>query len=274
MRRRRARIAAASVAGLAAAGVLAGVWTAQAGEPSHRVGASPASSASSGPSSSHGAAAPIPGQTSVPDPKLPAPLVNMDIAHAAATGGKAVNITIDDGPDPVWTPKVLQVLKENGVKATFCMIGPQAAAHPEVVRQVVADGNRLCDHTVSHNTSMDHMPDSYQSKEILDAEQMIEKASGGVKPMYYRAPGGAFTPYSRQIAASQGMRPLGWNVDTKDFDRPGVPTIVKTLKSELPNGPTILFHDGGGNRGQTVAALKEILPWLRQQGYGFSFPVR
>ncbi|WP_241968589.1 polysaccharide deacetylase family protein [Streptomyces sp. ICBB 8177] len=260
------------MAGLAAAGVLAGVWTAQAGEPSHRTVAAPAASTSAG--ASNGAPTPIPGQTSVPDPKLPAPVVNMDIAHAAATGGRAVNITIDDGPDPVWTPKVLQVLKENGVKATFCMIGPQAAAHPEVVRQVVADGNRLCDHTVSHNTSMDHMPDSYQSKEILDAEQMIEKASGGVKPMYYRAPGGAFTPYSRQIAASQGMRPLGWNIDTKDFDRPGVPTIVSTLKSELPNGPTILFHDGGGNRGQTVAALKEILPWLRQQGYGFSFPVR
>lgn len=72
---------------------------------------------------------------------------------------------------------------------------------------------------------------------------MITKASGGVRPMYYRAPGGAFTPYSRHLAASQGMRPLGWNVDSKDFERPGTEAIVATVKNELSNGPTILFHD-------------------------------
>jgi peptidoglycan/xylan/chitin deacetylase (PgdA/CDA1 family) len=198
----------------------------------------------------------------------------MDIAHASDKGAHAVNITIDDGPDPVWTPKILRVLKENGVKAVFCMIGPQAAAHPEIVRQVVAAGHRLCDHTVSHDTTMATKSRAYQSKEILDAEQMIEHASGGVKPLYYRAPGGAFTPYSRQIAAARAMRPLGWNVDSKDFDRPGTAALVATVKNELPNGPTILFHDGGGDRGQTVAALRQLLPWLKQQGYAFGFPVR
>ncbi|MGW1895560.1 polysaccharide deacetylase family protein [Streptomyces sp. NPDC002004] len=200
--------------------------------------------------------------------------VSMDIAHASDRGAKGVNITIDDGPDPTWTPQVLQVLRENGVKATFCMVGTQAQAHPDLVKAVVAAGHRLCDHTVSHDTTMDTKSQAYQSQQILDAERMITQASGGVHPLYYRAPGGAFTPYSRQLAASHGMRPLGWNVDSKDFEHPGTNAVIATVKSEISNGPTVLFHDAGGDRSQTVAALREILPWLKQQGYSFGFPVR
>ncbi|MFJ9412657.1 polysaccharide deacetylase family protein [Streptomyces sp. NPDC101227] len=200
--------------------------------------------------------------------------VESSIVHASDRPGRSLNITIDDGPDPVWTPKVLEVLKKHGVKATFCMIGPQAAAHPDIVKQVVAAGHRLCNHTVSHNTGMDHRPQSYQSREILDAQKMIEKAAGGARVEYYRAPGGAFTPYSRQLAADHGMRPLGWNVDSKDFEGGSVATIESTVRGELSNGPTVLFHDGGGNRARTVESLDRLLPWMVQQGYGFGFPKR
>ncbi len=200
--------------------------------------------------------------------------VSAVIAHASDGGAHAVNITIDDGPDPTWTPQVLQVLRDNGVKATFCMVGTQAQAYPDMVKRVVAAGHRLCDHTVSHDTGMDHKSEAYQSQQILDAERQITKASGGVRPMYYRAPGGAFTPYSRKLAASHGMRPLGWNVDSKDFERPGTGAIVATVQRELHLGPTVLFHDAGGDRSQTVAALRTLLPWLKQQGYSFGFPVR
>ncbi|MFJ9846016.1 polysaccharide deacetylase family protein [Kitasatospora sp. NPDC101155] len=197
------------------------------------------------------------------------------IAHASEAGGNAVNITIDDGPDPVWTPKVLDVLKRYGVKATFCMIGPQAKAHPDLVKQVVAGGHRLCDHTVDHDTSMDKKPVAYQEKEILDAKKMIEEAAGGgANVLYYRAPGGSFTPDSRRIAAANGMRPLGWNVDSKDFTRPGTAAIVDTVKKEIGNGPTVLFHDGGGDRQQTVDALGQVLGWLKEQGRLTGFPVQ
>lgn len=189
-------------------------------------------------------------------------------------GARGVNITIDDGPDPVWTPQVLDVLREYGVKATFCMVGTQAQAHPDLVKKVVAAGHRLCDHSVSHDTTMDKKSQAYQSQQILGAERMITEASGGVRPMYYRAPGGAFTPYSRTLAASRGMRPLGWNVDSKDFERPGTDAIVATVERELPGGPTLLFHDAGGDRAQTVEALRRILPRLKEQGYSFGFPVR
>ncbi|WP_328763501.1 MULTISPECIES: polysaccharide deacetylase family protein [unclassified Streptomyces] len=197
------------------------------------------------------------------------------IAHASESGGNAVNVTIDDGPDPQWTPKVLAVLKKYDVKATFCMIGPQAKAHPDLVKRVVAGGHRLCDHTVDHNTAMDKKPVAYQEKQILDAKKMIEDAAGGgAKVEYYRAPGGAFTPESRRIAAANGMRPLGWNVDTKDFGKPGVAVIVNAVKNEIGNGPTVLFHDGGGNRAQTVEALDQVLAWLKDRGRPTGFPVR
>ncbi|MFF3485040.1 polysaccharide deacetylase family protein [Streptomyces sp. NPDC002701] len=234
---------------LAASG--ASVWTATAGP----VGSSPKAAASA-----------TPGGDVEP--------VAVTIAHASDKGPRGVNITIDDGPTPVWTPQVLDVLREYGVKATFCMVGTQAQAHPDLVKEVVAAGHRLCDHSVSHDTTMDKKPEAYQSQEILDAERMITEASGGVRPMYYRAPGGAFTPYSRELAASRGMRPLGWNVDTKDFEGPGTDAIVATVERELPNGPTLLFHDAGGDRSQTVEALSRILPRLKEQGYSFGFPVR
>ncbi|MCC9153573.1 polysaccharide deacetylase family protein [Streptomyces parvulus] len=230
----------------------ASVWTAQAdsvGGPSPKASASPA-----------------PGGAVKP--------VGTSIAHSSEAGPRGVNITIDDGPDPAWTPQVLDLLAEYEVKATFCVTGTQAAAHPDLVKDVVAAGHRLCDHSVSHDTGMDGKSEAYQSKEILDAEKMIIKASGGVRPMYYRAPGGAFTPYSRELAASHGMRPLGWNVDTKDFERPGTDAIVETVQRELANGPTLLFHDAGGDRSQTVEALRRVLPWLAEQGYSFGFPVR
>ncbi|MET7288030.1 polysaccharide deacetylase family protein [Streptomyces sp. NPDC005573] len=244
------RMIAAAV-GVTALAAATSVWTAQAGPVE----------GSRGGASAHPAA-----------PRT-AP-VQATIAHASEGGARAVNITIDDGPDPVWTPQVLRVLRANGVKATFCMVGPQAEAHPDLVRQVVAAGHRLCDHTVSHDTAMDSKSEAYQSQQILDAARQITRASGGVRPMYYRAPGGAFTPYSRHLAASHGMRPLGWNVDSKDFERPGTGTIVATVESELHNGPTLLFHDAGGDRSQTVAALSTVLPRLKQQGYSFGFPVR
>ncbi|MEV5174488.1 polysaccharide deacetylase family protein [Streptomyces flaveolus] len=246
------RVVAAAV-GVTAVAAATSVWTAQAGQ---------TGGGSAAPGASARAAAPK------------AHSVSATIAHSSDRGEHAVNITIDDGPDPVWTPQVLQVLRDNGVKATFCMVGTQAQAHPELVRQVVAAGHRLCDHTVSHDTTMDTKSQAYQAQQIEDAERQITKASGGVRPMYYRAPGGAFTPYSRKLAASHGMRPLGWNVDSKDFERPGSDAIIVTVERELPNGPTILFHDAGGDRSQTVTALRTLLPRLKQQGYAFGFPVR
>ncbi|MEU3406713.1 polysaccharide deacetylase family protein [Streptomyces sp. NPDC006670] len=260
----RARIAVAASAAAVAATVW-GVTTLLPAGADH-----PAHDAASGSS-----AAPADGKPGAGATPAPSTAVPESIAHASEAGGDAVDITIDDGPDPRWTPKVLDVLAKYDVKAVFCMIGPQAQAHPDLVKQVVAAGHRLCDHTMDHDTTMAKKPVSYQQAQILDAKKLIEEAAGGTAEVeYYRAPGGAFTPDSRRIAAAAGMRPLGWNVDTKDFGKPGTAAIVANVKREIGNGPTILFHDGGGDRSQTVAALDQVLAWLKDQGRPTGFPVR
>ncbi|MFI7355421.1 polysaccharide deacetylase family protein [Streptomyces avidinii] len=259
-RRRRAgsALAAAALGLLAAAGTPA--YAATDGSVDRAQDAPPA-----GHSVPAGTAASVQGAAS----KVP-----LEISRLAQGAGRHVAITIDDGPDPRWTPQVLQTLRENHVKATFCMIGTKAQKYPELVRAVAADGHQLCDHSVDHDVTMDHKPVAYQRQQILEGKAMIEKAVPGVPVTYYRAPGGAFTPDSRAIAAESGMRPLGWSVDPKDWSRPGLEAILSTVQGKLPQQPTVLFHDGGGDRSETVAALKKYLPWLTEQGYRFSFPAR
>ncbi|MET9693613.1 polysaccharide deacetylase family protein [Streptomyces sp. NPDC006514] len=265
-RRRAGYVAAAALLGLlAAAGTPAYaatdgsvVRTPDAPPSGH---SAPAGTAGKAQGTAHGAAQ---GASGVP----------LGISRLAQGAGRQVAITIDDGPDPRWTPQVLETLRKNHVKATFCMIGTKAQKYPELVRAVAADGHQLCDHSVDHDVTMDHKPVAYQRQQILDGKAMIEKAVPGVPVTYYRAPGGAFTPDSRAIAAASGMRPLGWSVDPKDWSRPGLKAILSAVEGKLPQQPTVLFHDGGGDRSETVAALKEYLPWLTEQGYGFSFPAR
>ncbi|MEU0040281.1 polysaccharide deacetylase family protein, partial [Streptomyces sp. NPDC006333] len=137
-RGRYGRVLAAAV-GMTAVAVTTSVWSAQAGPVESGPGRAVAPAHPAGPRAQGPARAPV----------------SVDIAHASDRGARGVNITVDDGPDPVWTPRVLKVLREYGVKATFCMVGTQAQAHPDLVRAVVAAGHRLCDHTVSHDTTMD-----------------------------------------------------------------------------------------------------------------------
>ncbi|WP_424891155.1 polysaccharide deacetylase family protein [Streptomyces sp. XH2] len=235
-------------------------------------GAGPSNSSGSGGSSGSGDKGRSPGAAPSGAATPPA-RVSAEITHESEDPGKTVNLTIDDGPEPGWTVKVLDLLKKYDAKATFCIIGSRAQEYPDLVKKVAAAGHRLCDHSVDHNTAMDKRPESYQERQVLDAQKSIEKAAGeGARVLYYRAPGGAFTPYSREVAASHGMRPLGWSVDTRDWQNPGVDRIVDTVKKGMKEGPTVLFHDGGGNRGQTVAALERLLPWFKEQGYAFSYP--
>ncbi|WP_344532908.1 polysaccharide deacetylase family protein [Streptomyces albiaxialis] len=200
------------------------------------------------------------------------PVTSRALTHRTAHGGKALALTLDDGPHPEWTPKVLDLLKSEHVKATFCLIGPNAERYPDLVKRIVAEGHRLCDHSVSHDTAMDHKPVPYQKSQILDAKKMIDKASGGARVHYYRAPGGAFTPDSRRIAASHGMRPLGWTADPGDWQLPGTDAIVRRAQQQVEPGSVLLLHDGGGNRSESYAALTQLIPWLKQQGYAFGFP--
>lgn len=218
------------------------------------------------PAASHGAAQALPMQPTA---------VSTALQHSAAAGGRSVALTFDDGPDPRWTPQILDLLAKHHAKATFCEIGPEAAAHPELVRAITAAGDALCDHSVHHDEQQSTKSVAYNRHEIVDAQHEITQAAGPGAPLwFYRAPGGDFSPVIRDIAAGHGLRPLAWTVDSEDWKRPGVATILNTINSELKPGGIILMHDGGGPREQTVQALSVLLDRLDAAGYTYSLPGR
>jgi peptidoglycan/xylan/chitin deacetylase (PgdA/CDA1 family) len=192
------------------------------------------------------------------------------IGHLKAPG--AIALTFDDGPDPTWTPKVLALLQKHHVQAVFCEIGREAEAYPAVVRQVVAAGDMLCDHTQNHDEHIASRSEQQIYAEINDAKVAIANATGGAAPLFFRAPGGDWSPEVEQIARSDGMTPLKWTVDPRDWARPGTQAIVQTVLRELRPGGVILLHDGGGDRSQTIAALSQLLDELPRLGYTFTTP--
>ncbi len=190
---------------------------------------------------------------------------------------QTVALTFDDGPDPRWTPEVLAVLQRHGAVATFCMVGDNAAGHEALVKQVVAAGNRLCDHTRTHDEQLPDRTPEEITDEVVGAGTDLSAVAGGAPVEWYRAPGGNWSTEIAELSADHGMQPLGWNVDPKDWERPGAEAIVaavqRQLQEQAPDGAIILMHDGGGARDGTVAALEQLIPWLAAQGYKFGFPV-
>lgn len=196
-----------------------------------------------------------------------------DLIRATAQAGKFVALTFDDGPDPVYTPQILDALSRAGAVATFCMVGANVTRHPELVRAVLARGMRLCDHTVSHDEDLSKRSEQRVTAEIAGCWSDLQVAAGADVPVpYFRAPGGSWSDLMREVAARQAMKPLSWSVDARDWTLPGTAQIVATVQQAVKPGAVVLLHDGGGRREQTVEALNQLLPWLVAQGYRFDFP--
>jgi peptidoglycan-N-acetylglucosamine deacetylase len=185
-------------------------------------------------------------------------------------GPKVVALTIDDGPSPVYTPQVLQILHKYGVIASFSMIGENAAAYPSVARDVAAAGHMIVNHTWNHD-DLTRMTPTAVRDEISRATDAIHTATES-HPAMFRAPYGYWSAAVFRCCAQAGLPPLDWSVDPRDWARPGVRSIVKTILSTTHTGSIILEHDGGGDRSQTVAALKMWLPRLLDAGYRFTTP--
>jgi peptidoglycan-N-acetylglucosamine deacetylase len=185
-------------------------------------------------------------------------------------GPKTIALTIDDGPSPVYTPEVLRVLGEYRVTASFSMVGRYAAAYPDVAREVTAAGHMVVNHTWDHGDLASMKPAAVRD-EIARATDAIAAATGQ-RPAMFRAPYGYWSPEVFRCCAQDQLRPLDWSVDPRDWARPGVRAIVKTVLATTRTGSIILEHDGGGNRSQTVAALKIWLPRLLDAGYRFTTP--
>ncbi|MEV6925699.1 polysaccharide deacetylase family protein [Dactylosporangium sp. NPDC051485] len=187
--------------------------------------------------------------------------------------GTDIALTVDDGPDPTYTPKMLALLAQQGIRATFCMIGHSAVTHPDLVKRVLDGGHHIANHTFSHPLNIAKLPASAVRAEMAKATDAIAKASGnGYRPTLFRSPGGAWSSTVLGQCSAQGLRALDWTVDPRDWSRPGVQHIVTTILTKTRPGSIILEHDGGGNREQTLTALGVVLPRLRDAGYTFVQP--
>jgi peptidoglycan-N-acetylglucosamine deacetylase len=185
-------------------------------------------------------------------------------------GRKAIALTIDDGPSPVYTPQILRLLDQYHVTATFSMIGIEARAYPGVAREVAAAGHLIANHTWTH-LDLQGLPPVLVADQMDRATAAIHAATGRV-PHLFRAPYGAWSLFVLQRCAEIGMIPLGWSVDPRDWSRPGVSAIIANIMHNTHGGSIILEHDGGGNRSQTVAALTYVIPRLLAAGYRFRTP--
>ncbi|HEU5110277.1 MAG TPA: bifunctional polysaccharide deacetylase/glycosyltransferase family 2 protein [Micromonosporaceae bacterium] len=216
-----------------------------------------------------------------PDPvaaRIEGPVVRADgpTPQVRAMPERTIALTFDDGPDPVWTPRVLDVLRRHRVRATFFVVGARVNEHPELVRRMIDEGHEVGSHTFTH-ADLSVAPAWRRSLELTLTRNAVAGATGR-SPVLYRPPYSA-TPDQLSAADVDALREAGAaghlavlaDLDTGDWRRPGVDRIARAA---IPDGGSagavVLMHDGGGDRAQTVAALERLIPELTRRGYRFT----
>jgi len=189
-------------------------------------------------------------------------------------GGKPrgrVTLTFDDGPDPLWTPGILDLLARRGVHAAFFLIGGNAQSHPELVRREFAEGHTVGNHTFTH-PDLTRVSPLRMEVELNVTEKLLELITGHhprlFRPPYYSDAALDDAPTAQVIARASGMGylTLGQDIDPEDFSLTDPQEIARRVLDKARDGSVILLHDGGGNRRATLAALPLILDGLAQRG--------
>jgi chitin deacetylase len=178
-------------------------------------------------------------------------------------GVKAVALTFDDGPWPRYTHQILAILKKHNIKATFFMVGSELAKRPQVGRDVVAAGMVVGNHSWDHPAKP---RDAISQVKRTDSEIYKDL---GIYTHLFRPPYGILKNGMAAQAETEKHAVMLWSVDSEDWKRPPSATIARTVMREVYPGGIILMHDGGGNRSHTVAALKMVIPALKEKGYKF-----
>lgn len=197
---------------------------------------------------------------------LPTLLMRMGFAHTLKSGPAdlpQVALTFDDGPDPVWTPRILETLDRYGVTASFFMLGSQAEAHPELVRQVVAAGHEVGVHGYRHR-----MPAFQGLRSTLkDVGATVRVLTGitGERPRYFRPPWGVFNLWTGIAARRNGLVPIVWSLYVSEWSESTTARsiYVDAMRHARPGG-VILLHDcaGPGSRPDAPEVVAKALPWL------------
>lgn len=193
---------------------------------------------------------------------------------AGAQGGSgsasAMTLTFDDGPDPRYTPGILDTLARHGVRAMFFVCGEMAVDNKDLLRRMVAEGHVIGNHTWTH-PQLTKISRPAMASEIGRTSEVVQQAAG-TAPQWFRAPYGAWNRAAFEIGAELGMEPLAWTVDTLDWKEPGTTAIVSRVLKQAAPGVIVLNHDAGGNRSQSVQALASYLPQLLGRGFRMTLP--
>jgi cellulose synthase/poly-beta-1,6-N-acetylglucosamine synthase-like glycosyltransferase/peptidoglycan/xylan/chitin deacetylase (PgdA/CDA1 family) len=195
--------------------------------------------------------------------------------RSARPKAKTIAITFDDGPDPVWTPKVLDLLRDQHVKATFFVIGAEVAAHPELARRIVAEGHQIGVHTFTH-ANLSTVPGWRRSLELRQSQLILAGATGISTPLLrppYSSEPSALT--NADWAAIKDARDAGYltvltSQDSEDWRRPGTTQVIANSMPKSTAGQVLLMHDAGGDRSQTLAALQKLIPALKARHFQFA----
>ncbi len=182
---------------------------------------------------------------------------------ASSSADKVVYLTFDDGPS-VWTARMLAVLARYNARATFFVIGRQVPAYTDLIRQAAQGGSTFANHTYNH-PSLHGISRSTFRREIQDTEAAL----GPYATRCLRPPYGAMDANTRAYAQELGYRVILWDIDPRDWARPGTEAIATHVLARIGPGKVVLLHDGGGDRAQTLGALERILRRLHAQGYRF-----
>ncbi|MFC8001880.1 bifunctional polysaccharide deacetylase/glycosyltransferase family 2 protein [Streptomyces olivaceus] len=196
-------------------------------------------------------------------------------ATTVSVPDKTIVLTFDDGPDPTWTPQVLDILDEYDVPGTFFLVGSMISRHPGIVRDLVEQGNEVGVHTFTH-VDLSYQSEARVTREI-EQTQLALAGAAGITTTLFRAPysseTNAIDDYSwpvYQNLGEDGYTSVFIDTDSDDWKRPGVSKIVEWATPEDDEGASVLFHDAGGERSQTIAALPKYIEKMKAKGYTFT----
>lgn len=177
---------------------------------------------------------------------------------------KKIALTFDDGPHPSYTPKLLQILRTENVKATFFVIGFMAEKYPDLVKAEAAEGHTIGNHTFSHVT-LTHLPPLEMETEYRACSDVILKLTGRY-PEFCRPPGGDYNSKVVMAGRLNGMTTVLWTDDPGDYNNPGATLVERVTLTKLTPGGIILLHDGSND---TLKVLAKIIELGKQRGYQF-----
>lgn len=183
------------------------------------------------------------------------------------TDKKRIALTFDDGPSRRNTEEILSILKEFDIQATFFVIGENAAKDPDRIKMIYEAGHEIGNHTYTH-AYISKISKEALEEEIAKTEEILIEITGE-KPKVFRPPGGYYNDASLEVLEKKGYQNVLWSLDTRDWSMPKSETIAAKVEETATGGDIILFHDLEDKRLPTPAALRRILPYLKENGYEF-----